>query len=320
MSRPSPCRVAKCQAVSGTGALRLAVEVFRLALPKDTTVFLSRPTWPNHPNIFRAVGFPIREYTYWDPKSRGADFEGLKADLAAAPDRSVIVLHLCSHNPTGADLTAAQWDELAPILLHKKHVALFDSAYQGYATGDLDSDAYGFRKCVSIGVEAVAAQSFSKNFGCYAERVGCVSFCCSTPEVARAVQSQLKVAVRPMYSNPVAHGARIVAKILGDQRLKATWQTELKQMSGRMKAMRELLFVELTKLNTPGDWSHITKQVGMFSYTGLTEQQCEWMIANYHVYAFPKDGRISIAGLTPQNCATVAKAIHGAITATTSSL
>eukprot|EP00906_Rhabdomonas_costata_P007979 RCo011394 len=240
----------------------------------------------------------------------------MKADLSAAPVGSIVVLHLCSHNPTGADLTRAEWMELADVVARQKLFPLFDCAYQGYATGDLDNDAFGLRYFVSRGIACCGAQSFAKNFGLYSERVGTVSFTCKTAAEAQAVASQLREAAYRTYGSPVTHGSKIVAKVLGSPALKEAWEEELRDMAGRIRAMRELLLQELGRRKTPGDWSHITRQIGMFCYTGLSEAQCERMIQKYHVYAFPKDGRVSIAGLTSRNCGILADAIHDAVTTT----
>lgn len=307
-------RVASCQALSGTGALRLAAEFYAMFVAKTTPVYISNPTWGNHAAIFKKAGFPdVREYRYFDPRTKGVDFEGFTADLRAAPDRAIIILQLCAHNPTGADPTKEQWLQLANISREKSFIILFDSAYQGYATGDLDNDAYGARLFESEGIQFACAQSYAKNFGLYSERIGCLSFVTATSTEAVAVNSQLKVVVRPMYSNPPVHGARIVHTVLSTPELRAEWIEELKGMSARIRGMRQALQDALAAKGTPGDWSHITKQIGMFSFTGLTPAQSEAMVDQHHVYML-KNGRISVAGLSAKTVPYVADAIHKVVT------
>lgn len=249
-------RIVTAQSLSGTGALRLAVEfVFRF-LPKGTNIYYSKPTWGNHNSIFAAAGVPSKPYRYWDAKGRKLDINGLIEDLRSAPDRSVILLHACAHNPTGVDPTRDQWKQIAEVMKSKQHLPFFDSAYQGFASGDLDSDAWAVRYFVSLGFEMLTAQSFAKNFGLYNERIGSVSIVCKSAAHAKAALSQLKIVIRANYSNPPAFGARVVATILNDQQLFAQWKEELKGMSGRIQAMRQLLFDELNRLGTPGNHTH----------------------------------------------------------------
>jgi aspartate/tyrosine/aromatic aminotransferase len=307
-------RIATCQGLSGTGCLRLAVEFYRMFVDVATPCYNSKPTWGNHQSVFKASGFSnLHDYRYFDSKTKGVDFDGMSADLKAAPNKSIVLLQVCAHNPTGADPTKEQWKTLAQIIKEKQHYALLDAAYQGYATGNLDDDAYAARVFEEMGVEFAVAQSCAKNFGLYGERIGCVSFICADAVTASRISSQLKVIVRPMYSNPPIHGARIVAKILDDEVLFAEWVQELKNMSGRIKHMREMLFAELQKLQTPGDWSHIVKQIGMFSFTGLTGPQCERLISEHHIYLL-SNGRISIAGLSAKTVPKLASAIHEVVT------
>ena len=219
--------------------------------------------------MFQAAGLPYKQYKYWDAGKRGLnwDLDGMLADLQAAPDKSVILLHACAHNPTGVDPTAEQWKKIAAVIRAKNHLPFFDSAYQGFASGDLERDAWALRYFVREGFELLAAQSFAKNFGLYNERAGTISFVCASAAQAKVVLSQVKMVIRPNYSNPPAHGARIVAIVLSDPALYAEWKEELKGMSGRINAMRKELRSALEKSNTPGDWAHITSQIGMFSFT-----------------------------------------------------
>lgn len=306
-------RLVTCQSLSGTGALRLAVEFIERFLPKGTKIYWSKPTWGNHLSIFSAAHVPAAPYRYWDAKGRKLDINGMLEDIRAAPERSVILLHACAHNPTGVDPTREQWKQIAEVIRSRNHLPFFDSAYQGFASGDLENDAWAIRYFVEQGFEMFCAQSFAKNFGLYNERIGTVSVVCSNAEKAKATLSQMKLVIRSNYSNPPAFGARIVGTILTSPELYAEWKQELKGMSGRIQAMRQLLVDELKRLGTPGDWSHITSQIGMFSFTGLTPKQCEAMINKHHIYLL-SNGRISMAGINTKNGKYVANAIHDVVT------
>jgi len=285
-------------------------------LPPGTSVYISVPTWGNHPNIFADAGLKeenIRSYRYYKPQTRGLDYEAMLEDLRAAPNGSLILLHTCAHNPTGVDPTIEQWNGILDVLQEKDHFPFFDTAYQGFATGDLDRDAAPVRMAVKRGLELFAAQSYSKNFGLYGERVGCFSVVCKSPEVAQAVASQVKIIVRPMYSNPPTWGARIVATILNDKQLYEEWLVDLRVMSSRIQRMRQELYDHLQKNGTPGTWDHILQQIGMFSFTGLTKAQVEVMISKHHIYMLT-NGRISMAGLTSASVPKLANAIHDVVT------
>lgn len=307
-------RVAGIQTLSGTGALRVLCEFLSKFFP-NAPIYLSRPTWGNHDAIAQESGLRPVYYSYWDSETRGLDLDGMLGDLLMAPNRSIIVLHACAHNPTGVDPTEEQWDRILQVVREKHHIPLFDSAYQGFATGDLDNDAKAVRKFVDAGVECLIAQSFAKNLGLYGERVGCASVVCKNEKIAKAVRSQLELIVRAMYSNPPRHGAAIVTTVLSDPVLFEEWKQELLMMSGRIKQMRSLLHSELSKLGTPsisGDWDHIVSQIGMFSFTGLSPDQVEKMIQKHHVYML-KNGRISMAGVTTKGAAYLARAIDDVV-------
>eukprot|EP01087_Luapelamoeba_hula_P003836 TRINITY_DN1369_c0_g1_i1.p1 TRINITY_DN1369_c0_g1~~TRINITY_DN1369_c0_g1_i1.p1 ORF type:complete len:476 (+),score=76.56 TRINITY_DN1369_c0_g1_i1:59-1429(+) len=307
-------RIVKCQSISGTGALRLGAEFIHRFLPAGTPIYISNPTWGNHPAIFKDAGCAdVRSYRYYKPETRGLDFEGMCADLRAAPKGSVLVLHTCAHNPTGVDPTTEQWNGILDIIQEKEHIPFFDTAYQGFATGDLEKDATPVRLAVARGFELFAAQSYSKNFGLYGERAGCFSMVVKTPDVVERILSQVKVIVRPMYSNPPTWGARIVATILNNQELYNEWVEELRVMSSRIQRMRQELFDGLKQKGTPGDWEHILKQIGMFSFTGLTKNQVELMTKKHHIYML-SNGRISMAGLTSKTVPKLVDAIHEAVT------
>eukprot|EP00850_Spirogloea_muscicola_P017422 SM000149S01357 [mRNA] locus=s149:337047:340073:- [translate_table: standard] len=301
-------RVATIQGLSGTGSLRIGAAFIQRYLP-SAKVFLSSPTWGNHKNIFNDAGVPWGEYRYFDPKTVGLDFEGMLEDIKAAPRGSVFVLHGCAHNPTGVDPTPEQWEKIADTIDANGHLTFFDVAYQGFASGSLDKDAWSVRRFVERGMEVLVAQSYSKNMGLYGERVGAMNVVAATLEVATRVKSQLKRLARPMYSNPPVHGARIVASVVGDPGLFDEWRAEMEEMAGRIKQVRQRLFDQLmAKDMSRKDWSFVLKQIGMFSFTGLNTAQCDNMTKKWHVY-MTKDGRISLAGLSANKCEYLADAI-----------
>lgn len=287
------------QALSGTGALRLGAE-FLVSRLGRRAVYYSEPSWENHYKVFAAAGFTtIRQYRYWDPKTRGVDMAGMLEDLSNAPEGAVIVLHACAHNPTGCDPTQEQWKAIADVIevsgkltidylslelftifnsiffffdfaQHKKLFPFFDSAYQGFASGDPARDAFSVRHFVSRGFELFCAQSYAKNFGLYCERIGNLCIVHKDSATVEAVVSQLTLIVRAMYSNPPAFGGRIVSTVLNTPELKKEWIECIKIMSSRIIKMRKALYDELVALKTPGTWNHIVDQIGMFSYTGLS--------------------------------------------------
>ena len=236
----------------------------------------------------------------------------MKKALSDAPEGSIILLHACAHNPTGVDPTPKQWRDIAALMKAKKHFPFFDTAYQGFASGDLARDAGAIRLFVEEGFELVIAQSFAKNFGLYGERAGCFHFVSSPSSEAAGittrVASQLAILQRSEISNPPIYGAKIASIVLNDAALFAEWQENLRTMSGRIIAMRTALRSKLEELGTPGQWNHITDQIGMFSFTGLTEAQVLKIRSDFHIY-MTKNGRISMAGLNTRNVEYVAKAI-----------
>lgn len=304
-------RVATVQALSGTGALRVGAEFLSRHYAKPI-IFLPNPTWGNHNKIFPLGGVPQKPYRYYDPKTRGLDYEGMLEDLKAAPDGAVILLHACAHNPTGVDPTEEQWEGIRQVIRSKHQLPFFDCAYQGFASGSLDKDAHAVRLFVADGGECFVAQSYAKNMGLYGERVGALSVVCTNAAVASRVDSQLKLVIRPMYSSPPAHGAAIAATILADGRLFQEWTVELKGMADRIISMRQQLYDALQARGTPGDWTHVLKQIGMFTFTGLNKSQVEFMTREYHIY-MTSDGRISMAGLSSKTVPHLADAIHGAV-------
>jgi len=248
-------------------------------------------------------------YRYYSRATNGLDFEGLMEDLENAPDRSVILLHACAHNPTGCDPNEEQWEAIASIIEKKGHLAFFDSAYQGFASGDAEKDAFALRFFTSRKIPVMLAQSFAKNFGLYGERCGTFSILCNSPEEKSRVLSQLKLVIRPMYSNPPKHGSSIVKTILSDEELTAQYYNECQSMADRILEMRAKLVSTLKGVGSTHDWSHVTSQIGMFAFTGMTEEMCDQLTDKYEIY-LTRNGRISVAGLNPGNVEYVAKAIH----------
>jgi len=304
-------RVATAQCLSGTGSLRVGAE-FLAKHYSQRIIYIPVPTWGNHPKIFTLGGLSVKTYRYYDPRTRGLDYQGMLEDLQAAPPGAIVLLHACAHNPTGVDPTQDQWVGIRQLVRSKGLLPFFDSAYQGFASGSLDADAYSVRLFVGDGGECFIAQSYAKNMGLYGERVGALSIVCRSATVATRVESQLKLVIRPMYSSPPIHGALIVATILSDRNLNYNWTVELKNMADRIISMRHQLYDALKARGTPGDWSHIIKQIGMFTFTGLDKDQVAFMTAEYHIY-LTSDGRISMAGLSSKTVPHLADAIHAAV-------
>lgn len=305
-------KVTSIQVLSGTGGLRIAAEFLHRILNYDT-FYISTPTWGNHRMIFTQAGFKnVCQYRYWNAATRGLDFDGMIEDLQKAPENSVIILHACAHNPTGVDPTQDQWKKIAEVVGERKLFPLFDTAYQGFASGDLDRDAWPVRHFADQGFEMMATQSFSKNFGLYNERVGNLVTVLNFTSMVVPLRSQLTLLVRGSYSNPPSHGARIVSTVLNNEALFEEWRGCIKTMSGRILEMRKGLQERLEKLGTPGKWDHITKQIGMFSFTGLTAEQAKYLSEKYHIFLL-SSGRINMCGLTTGNIDYVAEAIHDAV-------
>uniref|UniRef100_A0A1A9UIE9 Aspartate aminotransferase, cytoplasmic n=1 Tax=Glossina austeni TaxID=7395 RepID=A0A1A9UIE9_GLOAU len=300
------------QTLSGTGALRIGA-VFLNGILKRDVFYYSNPTWENHHKVFMDAGFKsANTYRYWDANKRNFDLEGMLEDLNNAPAGAVIILHVCAHNPTGMDPTQEQWKRIAEVMERKKLFAFFDSAYQGFASGDPDHDAWAVRYFVERGFELFCAQSFAKNFGLYCERVGNLTIVQKNFQTKDAVVSQFTWLIRGMYSNPPAFGSRIVSTVLNDASLRKEWMDCIKTMSSRILKMRQALRKRLEELKTPGSWEHITKQIGMFSYTGLNEKQVRILIDDFHIYLL-KTGRINMCGVNESNVNYIAEAINQAI-------
>jgi len=306
-------RAVTVQAISGTGALRLAGDFLHrfIDLPGDNkkTIYLPNPTWGNHIPIFKDAGLQTKTYKYYDEKTFGLDFDGLKGDMKGAPNNSMFLFHACAHNPTGVDPNQSQWKEISKIAKEKGHYVFVDLAYQGFASGDPEKDAFSVRTLINDGHNIGIAQSFAKNFGLYGERIGALTFITQDLKEAESVESQLKIMIRPMYSNPPIYGARVIGTILNDAKLTSQWRTEVKAMADRIITMREKLVSHLKGFGSKKDWSHITNQIGMFCYTGLKPEQVDKLTNEHHIY-LTRNGRISVAGLSSRNVEYVAKAIH----------
>ena len=306
-------RCVTVQALSGTGALRIGFTFVSKFINPKTKVYVPNPTWSNHKNVVPASGLPSTlQYRYFDSKTGGVDEIGLIEDLSNAPHHSIILLHGCAHNPTGADPSKQLWRRILAVCQERQLIPFFDNAYQGFASGSLDEDAWSVRLFVDAGMEAFISQSYAKNMGLYGHRTGAFSIILKDSTYADAVQSQLKSIIRAMYSSPPLHGARIAAAILDDEMLFKEWEDELKNMSGRIKDMRIKLKAALEKNGTPGTWDHIVNQIGMFSFTGLTKQHVSFMREKYHIY-MTDNGRISMAGLTDDTIQYVADAMKDAL-------
>lgn len=308
-------RVASIQSLSGTGALHLAAKLLSWNNPtKSKKIYLSDPTWGNHNQLFGTCGFELATYKYWDAENKAFNFQGMMGSIANAPAGSIFVLHACAHNPTGIDPSKEQWVEILQALKQGEHLVIFDSAYQGFASGSLEEDSFAIRLAINDILKdfpILVCQSFAKNVGMYGERVGCfhVVLGASNTKAKKAVSSQLATIMRSEVSMPPAYGAKIVATILTTPELKKQWFADLVTMSSRIIKMRHALKDKLEELNTPGTWDHIVNQNGMFSYTGLTKDMVARLAAEHAVYLAPS-GRASVAGVNEGNVEHVAKSIN----------
>ena len=299
-------RAVTAQAPGGTGALRVASE-FLVRNTKSTTIWVSNPTWANHQNIFETAGLTVKEYRYYKAETHDMDFDSMLVDLANANAGDVVLLHGCCHNPTGIDLSIEQWKLVAKVCLEKSLLPLFDFAYQGFGAG-IDEDAQGLRAVAAVVPELLIANSFSKNFGLYNERIGAVTIVAENQDDAVKSFSQIKKTIRANYSNPPAHGGLIVSTILADATLRQEWETELTLMRERIAEMRSLFVQSLKAEGVEQDFSFISRQNGMFSFSGLNKSQVARLKDEFAIYIVGS-GRISVAGLTKNNIPVVCKAI-----------
>ncbi|CAM3967940.1 amino acid aminotransferase [Shewanella aquimarina] len=299
-------RAVTAQAPGGTGSLRMAAE-FVVRNTDSRTVWVSNPTWANHNNIFQSAGLTVKQYGYYDAASHDINFDAMLTSLENAEEGDLLLLHGCCHNPTGIDLNISQWEVIAQLCVDKGLIPLFDFAYQGFGAG-VEEDAQGLRLVASKVPELLVANSFSKNFGLYNERIGAVTLVAEDEETAKRAFSQIKSTIRSSYSNPPAHGALIVATILGDAELRKLWEEELTQMRERIAEMRVLFVKTLAQQGVSQDFSFISAQNGMFSFSGLNKEQVTRLKEEFGIYIVGS-GRISVAGMTRANMDTICRAI-----------
>ena len=298
-------RVVTVQALGGTGALKIGADLLRQVNP-DARVVVSDPSWENHKALFTRAGFEVGTYRYYDAESKGVDFEGILADLRAAQPGTIVVLHACCHNPTGYDLTPAQWDEVVAIVAERGLVAFLDMAYQGFGDG-IAEDGAAIGKFAAAGLRFLVSNSFSKTFSLYGERVGSLSVVTGSSDEAKRVLSQTKIVIRTTYSNPPTHGAGLVARVLTDAGLRTQWEAELAGMRNRIRALRSQLGDGLRAAGID-DMGFITSQRGMFSYSGLSREQMLRLRTEHGIYGLDS-GRICVAALNAGNINQVVDAI-----------
>jgi aromatic-amino-acid transaminase len=298
-------RVVTTQAVGGTGALKTGADFLKRLLP-NAVVAISDPSWENHRALFEAAGFPVQNYRYYDAASHGVNRAGMLDDLKALPTRSIVVLHACCHNPTGVDLSIEDWKAVLEVLRERELVPFLDIAYQGFGDG-IEEDAEAVRLFAESGLQFFVSSSFSKSFSLYGERVGALSIVTASKDEAGRVLSQVKRVIRTNYSNPPTHGATVVATVLNSPELRAMWEAELGEMRDRIRSMRHALVEQLAAAGA-GDFSFVARQRGMFSYSGLTQEQVERLRSEFGIYAVGT-GRICVAALNSRNLPAITKAI-----------
>ena len=299
-------RVATVQALGGTGGLRVGADFLKKLNP-GAKVLISDPSWENHRALFTQAGFVVESYPYYDTARRGINFDGMLTALTTAPPGTVVVLHACCHNPTGYDLTDAQWDQVIKTVQDRKLVPFLDLAYQGFGQG-ITEDGVAVRKFVASGQDFFVSTSFSKSLSLYGERIGALSVLCQDKDDAARVLSQLKIMIRTNYSSPPTHGGQIAATILNTPELRTLWEQELAGMRRRIQQMRTALVGKLKEMGVQGDFSFITQQVGMFSYSGLTKDQMVRLRNEFGVYGLDS-GRICVAALNTKNLDYVAESV-----------
>jgi len=298
-------RVATIQTLGGSGALKVGADFLKRYFP-NSGVWVSAPTWENHIAIFEGAGFEVSTYPWYDNETNGVRFAAFLEKLNSLPEQSIVLLHPCCHNPTGADLTPAQWDEVVEVLKARTLIPFLDIAYQGFGAG-MEEDAYAIRAIAHAGLPALVSNSFSKIFSLYGERVGGLSVVCEDADAAGRVLGQLKATVRRNYSSPPNFGAQLVATVLNDAGLKASWLAEVEAMRTRIQAMRQTLVDALNAAMPTGDFTYLLKQRGMFSYTGLSAAQVDRLREEFGIYLV-SSGRICVAGLNNRNVQRVAQA------------
>ena len=306
-------RAVTIQTLGGSGALKVGAAFLKKYFP-ESDIWVSQPTWENHIAIFNGAGINSHFYRYFDATTNGVDIEGMLQDLAQLPAKAIVLLHPCCHNPTGADLTPDEWDQVIAVLKQRDLIPFLDIAYQGFGQG-LEQDAYAIRALDQEGMNFIVSNSFSKIFSLYGERIGGLTFVCDDQATAQKVLGQLKATVRRIYSSPPTTGALIVDQVLNDAALTATWQAELQEMRERIIHMRQILSEKLSHAVPERDFSYLVKQQGMFSYTGLSAEQVDILKDQYAIYLL-RSGRMCAAGLNLKNIDYVANSIAEVIKAT----
>ncbi|MEY3061922.1 MAG: Aromatic-amino-acid aminotransferase [Pseudomonadota bacterium] len=299
-------RVATVQGIGGTGGLKIGADFLKKISP-NAKVMISDPSWENHRALFTNAGFQVGSYAYYDAEKRGVNFDGMLASLNAAAAGTIVVLHACCHNPTGYDITAAQWDQVIAVVKARSLTPFLDMAYQGFGHG-IQEDGAVIGKFVAAGLNFLVSTSFSKSFSLYGERVGALSVVCIDKEECGRVLSQLKIVIRSNYSTPPIHGGAVVAAVLANPEWRATWEKELSEMRVRIKAMRQKLVDGLKAAGVKQDMSFITTQIGMFSYSGLNKDQMVRLRSEFGVYG-TDTGRMCVAALNSKNIDYVCQAI-----------
>ena len=299
-------RVVTTQALGGTGALKVGADFLKRLLP-DAIVAISNPSWENHRALFESAGFPVQNYRYYDAPTNDVNRAGMLEDLNNLPSGSIVVLHACCHNPTGVDLTLDDWKNVLEVVKAKGHVPFLDMAYQGFGDG-IAEDAFAVRLFAESGLEFFVSSSFSKSFSLYGERVGALSIVTASKDESTRVLSQVKRVIRTTYSNPPTHGATIVATVLNSAELRQMWEAELGEMRERIHGMRKQMVSLLAEYGAKRDFSFVGRQVGMFSYSGLTVEQVTRLKNDFGIYALDT-GRIAVAALNQSNIHVVTKAI-----------
>ncbi len=299
-------RAVTVQAPGGTGALKVGADFLKRFFP-DSTVYISSPSWENHRALFESAGFPVDTYAYYDPETHDLDFEGMMSALRALPDRSIVVLHACCHNPTGVDPTPDQWQQIAALFGERDLIPFIDFAYQGFGRG-IELDAEAVRLFARAGIPCLISSSFSKSFSLYRERVGALTLLTGSADESKRALSQLKRVIRTNYSNPASHGAQVVALVLSDPALRAQWEQELAEMRERIREMRTLFVETLREKGVERDFSFIARQNGMFSYSGLSKDVVHRLRSEYSLYIVDS-GRICVAAMNRNNLPYICESI-----------
>lgn len=303
-------RAVTVQTLGGTGGLKVGADFLKRFFPQSV-VYISQPSWENHRQLFEAAGFKVETYPYYDAGTHGLDFDGMLNAIKKLPARSIVLLHACCHNPTGVDPTREQWKALVEVFKTADLIPFIDFAYQGFGEG-IDEDAYAVRLFAAAGLSCLIASSFSKSLSMYRERVGAFTVLTASAEESKRVLSQLKRVIRTNYSNPASHGAQVAALILSDPALRGRWEAEVAEMRNRIKSMRTLFVQTLADKGVKQDFGFITRQNGMFSYTGLARETVQKLRRDYSLYIVDS-GRICVAAMNDKNLPAICEAIAAVV-------